>query len=152
MSTWTNLEVFILVKNLVLQKRLNMPRNIAVRLPDVPKLAEIDWLGGSPADEWNETWETFLLYITFTFFSCKPLQTSQLNRSARTILGVALIRNYILRSKPPENFKFLMWMPNFQPNQNTRITVERYEIDEKYHKIAHTKLGSENHTVTSYLL
>jgi hypothetical protein len=43
-------------------------------------------------------------------------------------------------------------MPNFQPKRNTQITFAQYEIDEKFQRAANTKSGSENRTVTSFLL
>jgi hypothetical protein len=57
-----------------------------------------------------------LLYLTY-LFSCNRLQQKRLNRFARTMaqttrfavrkcfMGVALVRNYILGSKPPETPK-----------------------------------------------
>jgi hypothetical protein len=93
--------------------------------------------GGSPTNRWNITSENFLIIPYLTFFSCNRLQQQRLNRFARTmaqttrfavrkcLLGVVTIGNYILGSKPQKTPNFGTGMPNFKPNEYTRITLDR---------------------------
>jgi hypothetical protein len=58
------------------------------------------------------------------------------------------MRNCISASKPPKTTNYGTEMPNFQPNQYTQTTFERYEIDEKFQLIAYTKgVGESNREV-----
>jgi hypothetical protein len=83
----------------------------------VTRCAKKSWnrlYGGGPTDRWNITSKTLLTILYLTFFYCKPLQPKRLNRSARTmaqttrfavrkcLLGVAIIRNCISKSKSPK--------------------------------------------------
>jgi hypothetical protein len=110
-------------------------------LRDVPKMIAIGWLEAASQLGEIQPKKLFLLYFTLpylTFFSCNRLYSKKrLSRFARTmarttrfavrkcLLGVALVGNYILGSKPQENPNFGTGMPNFQPNKYTRITFER---------------------------
>ena len=80
-----------------------------------------------------------------------PLQPERLNRFASTmaqttglavrkcLMGVA----FTFRGQnSPKTPNFGTGMPNFQPNQYTRITFERWEIDEKFQQTAYTKSGA----------
>ena len=118
--------------------------------------------GGGPTHRWNIT-SIFVQYFTF-FFSCMPLQPKRLNRFARTtsqtmrfavrkcLLGGRVDTKLQFGVKTPKTSTFVTGMPNFQPNKYTRITFERYEIDEKCKQTTNTKSESENRTVTSFLL
>jgi hypothetical protein len=59
--------------------------------------------------------------------------------------------DYISGSKPPKTPYFGTRMPNFQPNKYTRITFEQHEIDKKFQRTSHIKLGSDNRMVTFLL-
>ena len=158
------------------------PQPIKMKFCMIDYVGELTWCanngcnrlaGDGPTDRWNITsifvlYFTLLyftlLYLTLPFFSCMPLQPKRLNRFARTIaqttrfaarkcpLGSRWYEITFRGQNPPKTPNFGTGMPNFQPNQYSRITFERWEIDEKFQRSAYTKSGSENRTVMLFFL
>jgi hypothetical protein len=119
--------------------------------------------GGGPTDRWYITSKTFLLYLALLYLFFLVIVYSP---NGLTDLHARWLK---LRGSPYGSafwgshwYKITSWgsktpnfgtrMPNFQPNQYTLITFERWEIEEKCQRTTFTKSGSENRTVTSFLL
>ena len=119
--------------------------------------------GGGPTDRWNIT-STFVLYFTLPFLflyvstaqTAEPICTHDSSNDAvcckEVPFGGRVDMKLHLGVKPSKTPNFGTGMPNFQPNQYSWITFERWEIDKKFQRRAYTKSGSENRTVTSFLV
>jgi hypothetical protein len=100
--------------------------------------------GGGATYKCNITWKTFLTipYLTFFYSVCLYSPSGLTNLHALKRCGLPqgsafwghIDTDLHFGVKTPENPKFWNWMPDFQPNQYTWITFERWEIDEKFQR------------------
>jgi hypothetical protein len=94
--------------------------------------------GGGPTDRWNIIWKTFLLYLTlhFLFLYASTAWLTDLHarwfKRCGLLKGSAFWRSHwyeitFRNQNPLKTSHFSTRMPNFQPNQYTRITFYRWQ-------------------------
>jgi hypothetical protein len=121
----------------------------------MPKMVGISWLGAAPQiGEYNLKNFSYypLPYLTLLFLTLPFLFLyASTGQTAKPICTLDGSNDAVSREEMPFGGRIdteshfgvkTAKIPNFQPNQYTRISFERCEIDEKFQRTAYTKSGS----------